>query len=134
MFMKLILFSVALATIGGAAATAAEANFRAECRKTNDRGCSADTFGVYNAPPGKYIEPDSVTSGSVVNYWKKQPRCHKPVLEGRVGYTIPGTTATATFFTSFKAPLHVESGSGGGDIGKVAFVNCRYNFVLGNLP
>ncbi|WP_157374352.1 hypothetical protein [Salipiger sp. CCB-MM3] len=131
--MKIIILAVcaiALAT----PTLAAQANFRAECRKTSDRGCSANANGVYNAPPGKYIEEQSVTSGQVLNYWLKQPICGKPTLEGKVYKQFPGTTATATFHTSFKAPIHVESGSGGGNIGKVAFIDCRYNFRLGDLP
>lgn len=131
---RLIAFAFMTLTASPAYAQSETIEFRAECRKANDRGCSADNTGVYQAPDGKYIEPDSVTAGQVMNYWKVQPRCQSPALAGRVPYTIPGTTAVASFFTSFQAPLHVESGSGLDDIGKVAFVTCRYSFRLGDLP
>lgn len=117
-----------------AAAESANSTFRAECRKTSDRGCSADKIGVYQAPTGYYIEPSSISAGEVLNYWMKQPRCLLPTLDGRVAIPFPNSDASATFYTSFKAPLHVESGSGGANIGKVAFVDCRYSFQIKKLP
>lgn len=128
---------VAFAGVGyplKAAAESVSETFRTECRKTSDRGCSANGAGVYQAPSGYYIEADSISEGQVVNYWKKQPRCYAPKLDGRVAVPFPGTTAVATFFTSFNAPMHVESGSGGGNLGQVAFVNCRYSFRINELP
>lgn len=117
-----------------ATAASMDTTFRAECRKTSDRGCSADKFGVYQAPSGYYIEPKSISVGEVINYWKKQPRCHLPILDGLVSVPFPGSDAVATFYTSFKAPIHVESGSGFADMGKVAFVDCRYRFQVKKLP
>jgi len=105
-----------------------------QCRKTSDSGCTANNTGTYQAPAGKYIEPDSVTAGSVVSFNGKEPRCMDPVLDGRFSYTIPNTTATATFFTAFKAHVQVQSGSGLNNMQQVFKIKCEYKFRLGNLP
>jgi len=70
----------------------------------------------------------------VVNFWKKEPRCGQPQPSGHITYVIPNTDVEAQLMTSFSAFLHVESGSGLGDMGKVAFVDCEYSFVLGDIP
>ena len=135
-----VLVSAAVATLGlfhsviPASAESVEQSFRTECRKAHSGGCSANGQGVYQAPTGYYIEKDSISSGEPLNYWMKQPRCYQPQLDGSVSIPFPGTTAMATFYTSFKAPMHVESGSGMANIGKVAFVNCRYRFRISRLP
>ncbi len=105
-----------------------------QCRKLSDRGCTANDMPSYQAPPGMYIEPDSVSSGSIVSFNGIKPVCYAPKLDGRVGYTIPNTTATATFFTSFKAHVQVQSGSGWSNMNQVFKIKCKYSFVINKLP
>ena len=123
-----------LAVFGVSWAGAEEATLRVECRKTSDRGCSANGAPAYQAPPGKYVKATSLSTGTVINYWAKNPVCGAAKPAGFVVYAPQGVDVEAQLPTSFTAPLHVESGSGGINIGKVAFVNCRYTFVPGDIP
>ena len=123
------------ATVAFASAASAESVIlEGECRKRDTGGCTANNHPTYQAPDGKYIEPDSIAAGSVVSFNGIQPRCYEPELEGRVPYTIPGTSAVATFFTSFSAHVQVQSGSGIRDMNQVFKIKCEYNFNLGDLP
>lgn len=123
----------ALAIIGVSLnAAAADATLRAECRKPDDRGCTARATNCVSAPDGKYI--DNVTPGSVVDFWNKNAQCGAPRMASHVPFQIPNTDINAFLFTSFCADLHVESGSGPADIGKVAYVNCRYTYGLRDIP
>ena len=47
---------------------------------------------------------------------------------------LPGTDIVAYLYTSAEANLHVESGSGPGDLGQVFYVNCKYTFRTKTLP
>lgn len=107
---------------------------RAECRKGSDRGCTASYPVCYTAPDGKFIRASSLSPGSVLGYWSKNPRCGSPEVGSLLPYTIPGTDLETQLPLSFCAHLHVESGSGFSSIGKVAYVNCEYSFSLSDLP
>lgn len=119
---------VASLFFSGAAATADTLEFKSKtCRKGNDKGCTAAGLSCAMAPKGKFITPGSFGGkGSVKSYWKKNPVC---------GASQPGRTVTLTHpdigeytqAVELCAPTHIESGSGFGDIGKVAFVNCAYS-------
>lgn len=107
---------------------------RAECRKGSDRGCTASYPVCYTAPNGKFIRASSMSPGSILGYWSKKPRCGAPEVGSLLPYTIPGTDLETQLPLSFCAHLHVESGSGFINIGKVAYVDCEYSFSLSNLP
>lgn len=112
-----------------------EAILRVECKKESDRGCTADGLVTYQAPSGKYIKAGSISpSGTVMNYWNKEPRCLEAKPSASVPFAVPETDIVASLDTAFTAHLHIESGSGMLDLGKVAFVNCKYTFVLGDIP
>ena len=114
-----------------------EAVLRVECRKTSDRGCTGRGDQVIAAPAGYYIVRDSISPGQVLNTNNRggyRPLCGPARMAGSVPFPVPGTDIIADLFTSAVASLHVESGSGGGDLNKVFFVNCRYTYQVRRLP
>jgi hypothetical protein len=133
---------VSMAAVGSASAVVAPSDtvtvtVRAECRKTSDRGCTAHNLADISAPAGRYMIPDSLTVGTVVgtnNRGGYRPLCGMPVAVGTVPYQIPETDVIAYLYTSAKAPLHVESGGGYGDLKQVFYVNCQYTFRTGTIP
>lgn len=114
-----------------------ETVFRTECKKTDDRGCTADGPVCYTAPHGKAINPGSLPAqGTVVNHWNKEPRCGKAVAGQLEYFQVPGAQSgvVAAYVTGFCANIHIESGSGFDNIGSNAFVNCRYGFSEFDIP
>jgi len=107
---------------------------RGECRKGSDRGCSVDVRSCYEAPQGFYIVDGSLSQGSVDGYWNRNPICGPAEVTAFSRYLIPQTVVVAELAKAFCASLHVESGSGFADIGRVAYINCSYSFDLGLIP
>lgn len=133
-FKSLLIVAVSMSMIPNFV-QADEAILRVECRKGSDRGCTAHGPACYQAPAGKYIKSGTLSKvGQVVNFWSKQPRCLAAETTSSIPYTFPGTDIIASLDTGFCATLHIESGSGFSNLGKVAFVNCKYTFELGDIP
>lgn len=104
---------------------------RVECRKGSDRGCTASARVCANAPEGYYFAAGQSIAGAHNNSWSPG---HAPVCgtatTGAEGVPINGLLAPI----SMCAGLHAESGSGGMNIGKVAFVNCNYTATIYPIP
>lgn len=131
--MRTLVFAAAL-VLSPAVGSSETVTLRAECRKGSDRGCTASYPVCHTAPDGKFIRASSLSPGSVLGYWSKNPRCGAPEVGSLLPYTIPGTDLETQLPLSFCAHLHVESGSGFSGIGKVAYVDCEYSFSLSDLP
>ena len=125
-FLHPTLFATILCT--GLPAFAETAMLRSECRKEHSGGCSATRQVCHSVPSGTYLIEGSVGDGTVVNFWNKNPLCGSASLAGYVAIPVQGLPHPPSYPTQFCAQLHVESGSGIMDIGKVAFVDCRYSF------
>lgn len=117
----------------GTMANAASTILRVECRKDGSGGCTADYEDCYSAPDGKFIRDGSISAGSAEKFWLKQPRCGAARISSRVSVILQNGSPDR-LATGFCANLHVESGSGMMNLGQVAFVDCRYDFQLGDIP
>lgn len=107
---------------------------RVECRKTDDRGCTGDDYRSWSAPNGRYIDVASLGAGTVDGYWKKEPRCGVAQVATYTNANIPGVPTPIALPISFRAVVHVESGAGLLDIGRVAWVNCIYTVTTYPIP
>ncbi|GIT86128.1 hypothetical protein [Roseobacter sp. OBYS 0001] len=117
--------------------TATEVAIRGECRKTIDSGCTFSAYVGFNAPAGHYIVRDYILAGTVVN--SDNRRGHRPLCDPRepdatVPFPVPGMDIVADLNVSGKAILHVESGSGFGDLNQVFFVNYKYTYQTKPIP
>lgn len=136
-FLSCFATALLVSTLPSVAQEAREATLRVECRKTSDSGCTGHANQVISAPSGYYIVRDSISPGQVINTNNRggyRPLCGPATMSGSVPFPVPGTDIIADLFTSAYAPLHVESGGGGGDLGQVFYVNCRYSFQIRRLP
>ena len=107
---------------------------RVECRKENDRGCTAASTQIWTAPNGRYIDIASLGAGTINNYWLKNPACGVAEVATFTNITVPGLPTPVLLPISFRDPLHVESGAGLKDLGKVAYVNCTYTVKTYPIP
>lgn len=106
----------------------------ATCRKTNTGGCTAKGDVCFSAPSGKFIEAASLGKGVVKSHWKKNPICETARPTSFVYVTPKGFPAAVPLPVQACLFSQAESGSGGGDFGKVAFVNCELTFVVHEIP
>jgi len=124
--MKTLMTSTIAAILLAGIASAETVTLRVECRKDSDRGCTASGRACSAIGDSRYIVPGSPSGGTVQNYWSKNPRCGAPEADGYVAVPDTGLPYPPSYATQVCASLHVESGSGFANLGKVAFVNCNY--------
>lgn len=134
MFKRSIVLILCATTFGGQAVAEAKPHsftLRVECRKDSDRGCTASGRICANAPSGYYFAAGQSVAGAHNNSWSPG---HAPVCgtatTGAEGVPVNGLLAPI----SMCAGLHAESGSGGANLGKVAFVNCTYTATTYPIP
>lgn len=106
-------------------------DLRVECRKTNSRGCTASGQATTHAPRGMFFIGGQNVPGKVISSWSPghQPVCYSAKPTGGVPVRH-GLVAQ----TSMSGGLHAESGSGMSNIGKVAYVVCRYTAQIAPIP
>jgi len=121
-------------TVSSLPVHAEEIILRTECRKENTGGCTSAGLKVWAAPAGMYIDVAGIGTGTIVNSWGKNATCRAPEPDATASTVLPGLPVPVPLPIGFKAYLHIESGSGISNLGKVAFVNCKYNVTLYPIP
>jgi len=72
--------------------------------------------------------------GQIIDFFRINPMCGRPEMAETVPHILSGTNIEGHLPISFCSMMHVESGSGPSDIGKVSFISCKYSFEIGPLP
>lgn len=128
----LIIALLASNSTGASAQESFKFPLRVECRKTSDKGCTADPGPVCaNAPSGYFFAAGQSVSGQLVS--KHSPRTHwcKEASTGAQGVPIGGGLLAPT---SMCASLHAESGGGMGGLNDVFHIECSYTATIHPIP
>lgn len=121
-------FTFVLGVFLPAISTAEEFSYRVECRKTSDRGCTADNTSCKTAPSGQLFINVKMAGGQ--GWLPEKVRCSKSEGDQRsvlATVNLPDgtmTTVDVTGYTQICVNAHAESGSGGANLNKVAWANC----------
>lgn len=110
------------------------AHLSAWCRKNSDRGCTAHQRICKTLPPNHYVVEGSVSSGVLGDWWAKNPTCYPAELDGWKAVSGTGLPQPPRYPSQICATLHIESGSGGGNMGRKAVVNCTYTYESFKYP
>lgn len=132
-FILFLFLSVPLTGVANAQTHApGSVEFRAECRKVNDSGCTdhwdeATNRNCVTSPPGWAVHVPSISTGSVQAHGI-QLHCGHILTGDQI--TVDSAFGPQSLSQGICVRSHVESGSGGGSIGTVFFNVCRSTFTV----